>query len=83
MKKKKINVEFDFNGGEESKDKWLRFNYAERRSFSNETTLGELEEVAKEIIDDLDSKYEGNVQFIKITLMAKRDENREYKYLNR
>lgn len=82
MKKTKINVTFDFNGGEESKDKWLRVNYAEMRSFSNTTTLGELEQVAKEIIDDLESKYDGKIEFIKISVMARRDEKGEYKYIN-
>jgi hypothetical protein len=83
MKKTKINVTFDFNGGQESKDKWLRVNYAEFRSFTNTTTLGELEDVAKEIITDFEIKYDGKIEFVKISIMARRDENGEYKYINK
>lgn len=83
MKKTKINVIFDFHGGEENKEKRLHIDYAEIRSFSNTTTLGELEQVAKEIIDDLESNYGGKINFVKIAVMAKRDEKGEYKYINR
>jgi hypothetical protein len=83
MKKTKINVTFDFHGGEESKGKWLRIDYAEMRSFSHSATLAELEQVSKEIIYDLEIKYGGQIDFVKIGVMAKRDEKGEYKYINR
>jgi hypothetical protein len=82
MKKTKINVTFDFHGGEESKEQWLRIDYAEMRSFSNSATLAELEQVAKEIIYDLEI-YGGQIDFVKIGVMAKRDEKGEYQYINR
>lgn len=84
MRKSKINVSFDFAGGQESKEKWFRVSYAEMRSFSQETTLGELEQAAKEIILDIESKYDGiKIDFVKIGVMAKKDEKGGFKYVNR
>ena len=72
----KITVEFEVNGHEESKTKSSFMGYQETNDLPRKVTIGELEEMGKTLMDDLQSKHENiTFDFLKISIKGMKTEN--------